>query len=32
MFEKSGHMPYIEEPEKAFRIIREFLDASNDTR
>ena len=25
MFEKSGHNPQVEEPEKEFKIIREFL-------
>jgi proline iminopeptidase len=25
MFEKSGHNPQVEEPEKEFPIIREFL-------
>ena len=25
MFEKSGHLPFIEEPERMFRVLREFL-------
>jgi proline iminopeptidase len=27
MFEKSGHQPFVEEPDKYFKVLRDFLNS-----